>query len=166
MARSKPIIPVAALLVTAALAVLGGCASETAADEEAAATTSEAMSTKIYSDYGVTTFGGPGDYQPTACGGNTRDIGPWYVASSQRYGCNKHLKLVAKGKCLVVKTADAGPASFVESHAGVPVLDASPDVANYFFGLRGLGWSDLKSHPGKYAVHATLTTLPLGPCTP
>jgi hypothetical protein len=126
--------------------------------------TSEAMSSTIHSSYGVTSFGGPGDYQTVACGGNSRTIDPWYVASSQRYGCHKHLKLTANGKCAVVATADAGPASWVESNAGVPILDASPTVGKYFFNDGGLGWSDLKAHPGKYVVHAEITTLPVGPC--
>ncbi len=102
-----------------------------AAPSEVEGATSAAMSSTIASKYGVTTFGGAGDYQATACGGNTRTINKWYVASSQRYGCHVHLKVVSKsGKCVVVSTEDAGPASSVESKAGRPVLDASPSVAS------------------------------------
>jgi hypothetical protein len=100
-----------------------------------------------------------------ACGENTASANKYYVASSQRYGCNTHLKLEARGKCLVVYTGDAGPASFVERKAGVPVLDSSPAVAKYFFGRSGLGWSDLSSNPRTFEVNASVTDLPLGPCS-
>lgn len=154
------------MIAAGALAILApGCGEgDTTSDEPEGASTSEAMSTKIASSYGVTTFGGPGDYQALACGGNSRTTNPWYVASSQRYGCDKHLKLEGNGRCVVVRTADAGPASFVESKAGIAVMDASPSVAKHLFGVTSLGWSDIKAHPTKYRVKATLTTLPLGPC--
>jgi uncharacterized membrane protein YgcG len=148
-----------------ALVALGSMNCSSAGNEDVGTgATSEAMSSTIHSSYGVTSFGGPGDYQSVACGGNSRTIDQWYVASSQRYGCHKHLKLTANGKCAVVATADAGPASWVEANAGVPILDSSPTVGNYFFGDGSLGWSDLKAHPGKYVVNAEITTLPVGPC--
>ena len=103
-------ITTAALAVVAALSMHCGSAP---AEESVSSSTSQAMSTVIHSVYGVTSFGGPGDYQSVACGGNSRTINQYYVASSQRYGCHVHLKLEANGKCLVVYTADAGPASFV-----------------------------------------------------
>lgn len=132
---------------------------------EAVTTGSSAMSSTIHSVYGLTVFGGPGDCQPFACGGsNSCSSQPWYSASSQRYGCNVHLRVQANGKCVVVKTADAGPASWVESNAGTPILDASPSVAEHLFGVSSLGWSDLKANPGTYAVHVDVTSLPLGPC--
>lgn len=122
------------------------------------------MSSVVHSVYGMTVFGGPGDYQSLACGGNSQDSQPWYVASSQRYGCHVHLQLTANAKCLVVQTEDAGPATFVENDAGIAVLDSGPQVAEYFFGVDSLGWSDLKDHPGRYDVHVSVTTAPLGPC--
>ena len=86
--------------------------------------------------------------------------------SSQRYGCGVHLKITtASGKCVVARTDDAGPATFVESRAGVAVLDSSPSVTKYLFGISGgLGYSDLRDHPGRYNVTVVKTTLPLGPC--
>jgi hypothetical protein len=156
------------LLLAASIGVAlltSACAAETDSEEEKVGSTDEAMSSKKSSSYGVTTFGGPGDYQALACGGNSRTVNHWYVASSQRYGCNKHLKLTtAKGKCLVVYTADAGPASFVESHAGMPVLDSSPAVGEYLFSEDSLGWSDIAAHPSRYKVNVVVTSDPLGPC--
>jgi hypothetical protein len=159
LARSAP----AVALVFVAFA----CACSSAAPGEPSGTaTEEAMSSTIHSVYGLTVFGGAGDCQPLACGGaNSCGSQPWYSASSQRYGCGVHLQVEANGKCVVVKTEDAGPASWVESDAGTPILDASPSVAKYLFGVSSLGWSDLKGHPGKYAVHVQTTSLPLGPCT-
>lgn len=137
------------------------CSSPAVSEAEGA--TSAAMSSSIASKYGVTTFGGAGDEQAVACGGRTSTITKWYVASSQRYGCHVHLQVTAKnGKCVVVSTEDAGPASWVESDAGRPVLDSSPAVADYLFGESGLGWSDLKG--GQYDVTVTKTSAALGPC--
>ena len=66
------------------------CAATTEEDTGAA---TENLSTVIHTTYGVTTFGGPGDYQSLACTNqNSRNDQPWYVASSQRYGCGVHLK--------------------------------------------------------------------------
>jgi uncharacterized membrane protein YgcG len=154
IARSAPVL---ALVLSAA------CSS--APVEKAGASSSEAMSSKIYTSYGLTVFGGAGDCQPFACGGsNSCSSQPWYSASSQRYGCNVHLQVEANGKCVVVKTADAGPASWVESDAGTPILDASPSVAEYLFGVNSLGWSDLKNNPGTYEVQVQVTSAALGPC--
>jgi hypothetical protein len=123
------------------------------------------MSTMIEPEYGLTVFGGPGDCQSFACGGaNSCDSQPWYSASSQRYGCNVHLQVTAGGKCVVVETQDAGPASWVESDAGIAILDAGPQVAQYLFGTNSIGWSDIKASPGKYVVQVSTTSAPLGPC--
>jgi len=154
----------ASVLAAGIIALMCTHCGSTPADDAATAGASEAMSTVVHSVYGVTSFGGPGDYQPLACGGSSRTADPWYVASSQRYGCNKHLKVVAGARCLVVYTADAGPASFVEKNAGIAVLDASPAVGKYLFDDGSLGWSDIKAHPGKFEVRVTPTDLPLGPC--
>ena len=137
--------------------------------ENASGSSDQAMSTTVHSVYGMTIFGGNGDRQSLACTHqNSRTNQPYFVASSQRYGCGAHLKIEAQGRCVVARTDDAGPATFVETRAGTPVLDASPTVAAYLFGQRtaneGLGYSDLKHHPGKYDVHVTTTSLPLGPC--
>lgn len=141
------------------------CTSSDAGTPEEEGATSSAMGKTISSSYGVTTFGGPGDYQPLACGGHSRTVNKWYVASSQRYGCHVHLELTASnGKCVVVSTEDAGPATFVETRAGRPILDASPAVAEHLFGESGLGWSDVKAHPSKFSVTAKKTTAALGPC--
>ncbi len=156
-ARSASVIA-AALLVAA-------CSGAAPQEESAGTTVSQAMSSTIHYVYGLTVFGGAGDCQPFACGGaNSCDSQPWYSASSQRYGCGVHLQVQANGKCVVVQTSDAGPASWVESDAGTPILDASPAVAEYLFGVSSLGWSDLKDNPGTYSVHVQTTSLPLGPC--
>jgi len=143
----------------------GGCGGGPV--EPTASSAPLAMSTTIESVYGLTSFGGPGDCQPFACtGADSCSSQPWYSASSQRYGCGVHLQVLANGKCLVVMTQDAGPASWVESDAGIAILDASPAVGEYLFGQSSLGWSDNKDNPGVYDVHVTVTTAPLGPCGP
>src|SRR5687767_12756769 len=76
------------------------------ASEEEIAGSENALSSRMATRYGITTFGGAGDYQPLACGGHSRTYQstmPWYAANSQRYGCKAHVKLVASnGKCVVV----------------------------------------------------------------
>ena len=161
---SSRIVRALSPVALAAVAVLSVHCSGAPLESTAGTASEEAMSKSIHTSYGMTTFGGPGDFQPLACGGNSRNAGDWYVASSQRYGCNKHLMITANGKCAVARTADAGPASFVESNAGIAVLDASPALGRYFFGESSLGWSDIHSHPGKYVVHVEVTSLPVGPC--
>ena len=156
---SSQIVRAASPLALAFVALLSAHCGSAPAEGAASSTGEEAMSKTVHDVYGMTTFGGPGDYQPLACGGNSRTAGDWYVASSQRYGCNKHLMLTANGKCAGVRTADAGPASFVEANAGTAVLDSSPAVGRYFFGESSLGWSDIKSHPHKYDIHVVKTTL-------
>jgi hypothetical protein len=157
-----------ALLAGFALAVVTatGCSGASPSDDAVAAD-SQNMSTAIHTTYGLTTFGGPGDYQTLACTQRSSKVDQqYYVASSQRYGCGVHLKLVtASGKCVVARTDDAGPASFVESRAGIAVMDSSPTVTKYLFGVSdGLGAVDLRQHPGRYNVTVTKTSLPLGPC--
>jgi hypothetical protein len=158
---TKILVSTSTLFLLAAV----GCTAD-ATREAQGQSTAGAMSTTIESVYGLTSFGGSGDCQSVACGGsNSCDLQPWYSASSQRYGCNVKLQVTANGKCVVVETMDAGPASFVEADAGIAILDASPAVAQYLFGVSGgLGWSDNKDNPGKYNVNVTTTSLPLGPC--
>ena len=149
-----------------ALGLLTHCAADPA--DEGAGASSDALSSSIHDSYGITMFGGAGDFQKMACGLSSRaaqQSNPYYVASSQRYGCKVHLKLTTKsGKCVVVSTEDAGPATWVETKAGTPILDSSPATVKALFGNVSLGWSDLKKNPGKYAVTATRTSLPTGPC--
>jgi hypothetical protein len=145
------------------------CAAEPVADDGEGATSS-ALSSRIHDTYGVTMFGGAGDFQKMACGLSSRaaqQSNPYYVASSQRYGCKVHLKLTTRaGTCVVVSTEDAGPATWVETKAGTPILDASPAAVKKLFpGAGSIGWSDLRKNPGKYEVTATRTSLPLGPCS-
>jgi hypothetical protein len=153
--------------------VLAHCAADTTdGGDDVGATGDSALSTTIHSSYGVTMFGGAGDFQAMSCGLSSKTAQqshPWYVASSQRYGCKVNLKIVtAGGRCVVASTEDAGPASAVERKAGIAVLDSSPAVVAQLFPneTQGLGWKDLKAHPGKYEVTVTRTTLPLGPCDP
>jgi hypothetical protein len=155
-------------LTLVALGLLTHCAADPAADEGEGASSS-ALSSSIHDSYGITMFGGSGDFQKMACGLSShaaQQSNPYYVASSQRYGCKVHLKLTTKsGKCVVVSTEDAGPASWVETKAGTPILDSSPAVVQRLFGNVGsIGWSDLRKNPGKYSVTAVKTSLPLGPC--
>lgn len=130
-------IAVLGLVVTGVLSI--HCNGSDSSEGESA--TSSQMVKTVSSAYGITTFGGAGDEQALACGGNSSSVNKWYAASSQRYGCHVHLKLTApNGKCVVVSTEDAGPATFVEKDAGMPILDASPAVGQYLFGESGLGW--------------------------
>ncbi len=156
----------------AVFTVAAGCASGNSAptgslDLTSGGGGSPGMSTTIYSQYGMTVFGGAGDCQSMACGiSNSCSSQPWYSASSQRYGCGVHLQVTApNGKCVVVQTEDAGPASWVESDAGTPILDSGPQVAQYLFGTDSLGWSDIKDNPGKYIVQVSTTSAALGPCS-
>lgn len=91
--------------------------------------------------YVLTTFGGPGDFQPMSCGGYANGTG-WYAASRQRYGCGSKLRVEANGKCVVVVTDDYGPDVCVENAVGKPILDVSPKVSRALFGMSGAGWSD------------------------
>ena len=91
--------------------------------------------------YYLTSFGGGNDTQGMACGG-TADGTWWYAADSQRFGCGSKLLVRAGSKCVVVKVADYGPAKWVESNAGRPIIDASPLACKYFFGTSSCGWSD------------------------
>lgn len=151
-----------------ALGLLTHCAADPATDDAEGASSS-ALSSSIHDTYGITMFGGAGDSQRMACGLSSsaaQTSNPYYAASSQRYGCKVHLKLTTRsGNCVVVSTEDAGPATWVETKAGTPILDSSPAAVKRLFpGVGGLGWSDLKKNPGKYSVTAVKTSLPLGPC--
>jgi hypothetical protein len=155
-------------LTLVALGLLTHCAADPATGE-AEGSADSALSSSIHDRYGITMFGGAGDFQKMACGLSShaaQTSNPYYVASSQRYGCKVHLKLTTSaGRCVVVSTEDAGPATWVETKAGTPILDASPaTVQKLFPGAGSIGWSDLRKNPGKFAVTAAKTSLPLGPC--
>jgi hypothetical protein len=155
--------PFASIVSSAIVLAAIGCSS--GPTDRTSTSTSQAMSSTIESVYGLTSFGGQGDCQSVACGGsNSCDSQPWYSASSQRYGCGVRLQVQVNGSCVVVETLDAGPASWVEADAGIAILDASPAVAQYLFGVSSLGWSDIKDNPGTYEVNVQVTQLPLGPC--
>jgi hypothetical protein len=109
----------------------------------------------------LTTFGGPGDSQPLACGGSSKSGSWYYAASRQRYGCGGHVEITANGKCVVARTDDYGPDVCVENAAGSAVMDVSPLVAKELFGVSELGWSDEK----KVHVELVSSSTPLGPCT-
>ena len=112
------------LVMTGALAfgLLTACAAEHA--QSADGESESALSSQTHDKYGITMFGGAGDYQTMSCGLSSRAAqtsNPYYAASSQRYGCKAHLKLTTRaGKCVVVSTEDAGPATWVEARAGTP----------------------------------------------
>ncbi len=150
-----------AVAAIAACSGLGQSASESTGTTESALTVggcecvgSGTCAELSYSDtpsdgvYYLTTFGGGSDTQPMACGG-TAD-GTWaYVADEARFGCGAKLQVTANGMSCVVQVADCGPNQCVEQAAAnsgctthQPVLDASPLIAEYLFGMESTGWSD------------------------
>jgi hypothetical protein len=90
--------------------------------------------------YVLTSFtGGEG----MACGGYA--TGDWYYSTSWvRWYCDAKLRITnpETGDCVVVQVADAGPASWVEDSAGMPIIDASTLVCEDLFGSSSCGWSD------------------------
>jgi hypothetical protein len=90
--------------------------------------------------YVLTSFTGG---ESMACGGNA--TGDWYYSTSWvRWYCDAKLRITnpETGDCAVVLVADAGPASWVEDSAGMPIIDASPLVCEGLFGTSSCGWSD------------------------
>lgn len=113
--------------------------------------------------YEVTTFGGPGDEQPVACGGMDAD-GTWYYAANrQRFACGQRVRLVTpdRGECVVVEVADLGPNACVEEAGGQPLWDVSPLAAQALFGVTSVGYSE---HRGVLGAPVASTNA-LGPCT-
>ena len=158
-----------------AILIVGGCSAEFGPSSEDEGATAGASiqadpllsgcagqaSSSIPSDgrYVLTSFGGGSDDQAMSCGGQAD--GSWYYAASrQRYGCGAHLQVEANGKCVVVEADDYGPDTCVEDAAQMPILDASPVVAEYLFGDSGLGWSD----GARVTVAEVASSTPLGPC--
>ncbi|MBL8600376.1 MAG: hypothetical protein JNK72_00485 [Myxococcales bacterium] len=94
-------------------------------------------------NYYVTTFGGPGDAQRTACGGyaNGRSL---YIAGSWRFGCGARVRVTnpRTGRWCVAEVNDVGPNICVERAARKPIIDASPVVTRELFGVSSAGWSD------------------------
>jgi hypothetical protein len=112
-------------------------------------------------NYYLTSFGNsPGDDGRMSCGEYTRHGSWYYAASRQRYGCGSHIKIQARGRCVVAETDDYGPDVCVENAAGKPIVDASPLVAHYLFGASSAGYSD------HFPIHVTKvsSSTPLGPC--
>lgn len=108
--------------------------------------------------YYLTTFGGGTDTQGMSCGG-TADGSWYYLADASRWPCGTKIRISANGQSCIAQVADIGPNVCVEQAAGMPVIDASPVVAQYLFGTPSLGWSS------RQVVTATIAdpSLPLGP---
>jgi hypothetical protein len=103
-------------------------------------------------DYFLTAYGGPSDPSAfggvPACGGK-RVNGAWYYATgAYTFGCGTKLELGAKGRCVVVKVVDNGPAPWVEGQARQLcgktgyIIDASPLVSKHLYNTYSAGWSD------------------------
>ncbi len=116
--------------------------------------------------YYVTTFGGPGDGQDMwVCGHKTTDNGSWaYAAGYARFGCTK-IKVVnpQNGQSCIAEVADCGPNRCVEEAACYcncqghhPVLDVSPFVTQFLFGISSSGWSERR----------VVVAYPVDPATP
>jgi len=111
--------------------------------------------------YDLTTFGGPGDMQPTQCSADAD--GTWYYAANrQRFGCGQKVRLVNRDRtrCVVVEVADLGPHICVEAAGGRPAWDVSPLVSRHLFGVSGVGWSEHREVVGAPVAQDN----PLGPC--
>lgn len=104
--------------------------------------------------YFLTSFTGGG----MACGG-TADGVSLYAADEQRFGCGAHLRITnpANGASCVAKVSDYGPNVCVEEAVNnMPVIDASPAIAQALFGVNSAGWSD------RFEISAVPTTDPVG----
>ena len=113
--------------------------------------------------YGITTFGGPGDEQPTDCPeAGDADSSWYYAANKQRFPCGQRIRLVDgdRRRCVVVAIADTGPNICVEEAAALPEWDVSPLVSRHLFRMRSVGWSQ------KLAVYGAPVSNEnaLGPC--
>jgi len=113
--------------------------------------------------YELTTFGGPGDEQPTQCEAAPDADGTWfYAANRQRFGCGTRARLVnaERSRCVVVEVADLGPHLCVEEAGKRPAWDVSPLAARHLFGVPRAGWSEHRRVIGAPVSADT----PLGPC--
>jgi len=186
------------LFVIFGLVLASGCAVEASDGTERIGRESEAFSVAgcfcpqtgscssiSYADkpsdgiYYVTTFTGGG----MACGGVADGTWP-YVADSARFGCGAKLLVEGGGKACVVQVADCGPNRCVEQAASYsscaghfPILDVSPMITKYLFGVSGSGWSDKRAVkvtpvpsstpigcPGGCKVHCDGSTIVGGDC--
>jgi len=112
-------------------------------------------------NYYLTSFGySANDDGIMYCGEYTKTGSWFYAADAQRYNCGTRIAITnpATGKCAVAETDDVGPASWVEDAVHMPILDASPQVSMYLFGVKGAGNTD------KLLVHVATVpaSTPLG----
>jgi hypothetical protein len=113
--------------------------------------------------YDMTTFGGPGDEQPTWCEDAPDADGTWfYAANAHRFPCGQRARIVDAGRtrCVIVQVADLGPHICVEAAGRRPAWDVSPLVSRHLFGVRSAGWSEHRAVFGAPVAAGN----PLGPC--
>jgi len=91
--------------------------------------------------YYLTDFCSGYPHDQTSCGNYCNDY-LYFTADRQRFGCGGYLNVCGRGKCVKAKVIDAGPADWVEKDAGMPIIDASPDVCKSITGSSSCGWSD------------------------
>ena len=113
--------------------------------------------------YDLTTFGGPGDEQPTHCEDAPDADGTWfYAANAHRFACGQRVRLVngSRTRCVIVQVADLGPHICVEAAGQRPAWDVSPLVSRHLFGVRSAGWSEHREVFGAPVAPGNA----LGPC--
>jgi hypothetical protein len=109
--------------------------------------------------YYITTFGGPNEGQDMwICGHQKTDNGSWaYIAGYERFGCHTKVRIShpTSGKSCIGVVADCGPnkcveqaASFSECRDHFPILDVSPFITQYIFGITQSGWSEKRKVTG------------------
>jgi len=94
--------------------------------------------------YYLTAFDDGGGSASCACG-SCYQYGSWFTADKQRgWPCGTSLEICRQGttKCVIARVVDFGPGCSVDTMAGGPVLDASPNICQYLFGTNSCGWSD------------------------
>jgi hypothetical protein len=104
---------------------------------------------------------------PMSCHGAVADGTSLYIADRDRWPCDSHVRItnpfpldgpdgtLVRQSCVAL-VSDRGPNICVEEAAGRPMVDASPAITEYLFGVEQSGWSDHRE------VLAELTTDPLG----
>lgn len=154
-------------IVFASLVAASGCGGQLGSsgegDESSAAFSFPGTSSTIPSsgNYYLTSFGySASDDGVMYCGQSTKTGSWYYAADAQRYNCGTRIAITnpATGKCAVAETDDVGPASWVENAVSMPIIDASPLVSEYLFGVKGAGNTD------KLLVHVVVvpSSTPLG----
>ncbi len=107
---------------------------------------------------------------PMSCHGAPADGTSLYIADRDRWPCDSHIRITdpfpidasaspPMHQSCVAQVSDRGPNICVEQAAGKAMIDASPAITEYLFGLRQSGWSDHRE------ILVALTTDPLG-CAP